>query len=697
MLQLVTFLLLFNRSTDVDDLPADALLSMAGISVETIKRGSGKGSYKVYHNNSGVGSRKFRSLKQAVIAAKDLLRDISKEEGKDEEVTDGMSAKATEPTDITSGDDVAEPPENRPSVTLESMLANQLASSNVTKIVASAEHPNKIDTTVAGHATYVPYYPARRVTQEVDDHQFSLFEKDNRLVPYDDGKQECGLASVIANYYCEQGINSLGTPEKLCNFLNFSIYGKSASKYSTEAVSVLKEFLEEQKEGAEGNFHSIAWYHTLLQTVSLITLTEVVLILPPDGRCVKNGSRIITFPESDVVTNDTGIIGMLVVRLIVDYSKLSGWSDDGDIASGVVAYYCDFKNDPNFFEPMSVGTGAPSELNSDAFVYKTPDKPDASNEVASLRAQLKKLEDVTTIAGNKEITSGGKAVEESTTADADGVGDMNETGKWPEKLEDIVPIAVRGRDGHGNITIDVSYAFTVKGSNEQRFLSVVNLGRDGWYFKADVLCQCGRTFFGGENKTPKVFVSWVEQFIRQIAYGPDKLYRRQLRPHEPAGTLPYPTSRLTCILSVNPKGFTLETVLKKFESDLKRMFSDGKFPAHMMVRYMASESSALYNGFMMGNYRAPPNKGNPFVDENELKEQVKTDFEKTFRNGFGTVTHNMKLDRFLPDIAIKKFVESLGYSNFDEMNPDERANLYRSGLCPEWSQIKTEQISGGFV
>ena len=60
------------------------------------------------------------------------------------------------------------------------------------------------------------------------------------------------------------------------------------------------------------------------------------------------------------------------------------------------------------------------------------------------------------------------------------------------------------------------------------------------------------------------------------------------------------------------------------------------------------------------------------------------------------MTKNIKLDKFLPDIAIKKFVQSLGYRNFEEMVPEERVNLYKSGVCPKWDEIKTETISGGF-
>ena len=122
--------------------------------------------------------------------------------------------------------------------------------------------------------------------------------------------------------------------------------------------------------------------------------------------------------------------------------------------------------------------------------------------------------------------------------------------------------------------------------------------------------------------------------------------------------------------------------------------ANARIPALIAVDSMKSEAPALYNGFMAGSFRDVPNKRTPYKSEDELVEEVKSDFEATWKLGFGTIQRNQYLDKHLSNYAIKAHLLSLGYTSFEDVPEVERIQIYRSGNFPNWDTIVEEPISG---
>lgn len=273
-------------------------------------------------------------------------------------------------------------------------------------------------------------------------------------------------------------------------------------------------------------------------------------------------------------------------------------------------------------------------------------------------------------------------------------------GDWPDSV-DMQSILSKspspGRRANGSITLEVSYPFTNKNTGQMcYYLLFMDLGRKGWYTKGATMTRISEAFLRNgpspEEKLPSFYTMFDECFIKKIDHGVDDTLARR----KPKGTeaVRYPVTKLRTIVNIPNGSFPFGTHLKKFEDSLKRMMANARIPALIAVDSMKSEAPALYNGFMAGSFRDLPNKRTPYKSEDELVEDVKSDFEATWKLGFGTILRNQYLDKHLSNYAIKAHLLSLGYTSFEDVPEVERIQIYRSGNFPNWDTIVEEPISG---
>ena len=273
-------------------------------------------------------------------------------------------------------------------------------------------------------------------------------------------------------------------------------------------------------------------------------------------------------------------------------------------------------------------------------------------------------------------------------------------GDWPDSV-DMQSILSKspspGGRANGSVTLEVSYPFTNKNTGEKcYYLLFMDLGRKGWYTKGATMTRISEAFLSNGpspgEKIPSFYRLFDECFIKKIDHGVDDTLARR----KPKGTeaVNYPVTKLRTIVNIPNGSFPFGTHLKKFEDSLKRMMANAKIPALIAVDSMKSEAPALYNGFMAGSFRDLPNKRTPYKSEDELVEEVKSDFEATWKLGFTTILRNQYLDKHLSNYAIKAHLLSLGYTSFEDVHEVERIQIYRSGNFPDWDTIVEEPISG---
>lgn len=285
----------------------------------------------------------------------------------------------------------------------------------------------------------------------------------------------------------------------------------------------------------------------------------------------------------------------------------------------------------------------------------------------------------------------------SNGAIVSGSNGSNEGG-WSSSILQMItesPSTSSSNSTRSPVTIEVTLPITDKKTNELVYIILFsNLGRKGWYFRGQPISAAFEKFFSGSNGIPaSVYSSFTETFIRGVSHGPNVYQRRKSKSND-NGSLPYPTTKLMAVLRLNKMGYGLEIYLKKFEDSIRRMMSNGIVPAHYLLELFRNDIPGLYNGFMSGAYRAGDKKNKAYASEAELKSDMKCDFEETFRNGFGRVTKDCHLDKFLCDYEIKAHLLSLGYNSFESVHDDEMSHIYRSGNFPAWNQIEQEPISG---
>jgi len=301
------------------------------------------------------------------------------------------------------------------------------------------------------------------------------------------------------------------------------------------------------------------------------------------------------------------------------------------------------------------------------------------------------------VSGGAGIGGGGDNEAASEAEAASTIGGVLQ-GWSPQLIESIVASKSPSKKSTevSPAIIEVTHPFIDKNTGMMTSLVIFpNLGRRGWHFRSTPIVQSFEAFLkqGIEGNVPIVYTAFKETFIRCTVFGKNAYHRRRAKGNE-IGVMPYPTTKLTTLLSFNPKGFSLDVHVNKVHDNFRRLFSDGRVPAIFHLDYLKDEAPGLYNGFMAGLYRNGELKHTPYDSENALLKDFKDDFELTFKNGFGRTTKNIHLNKYFTDYDIKSFLLSIGYNSFDEVGESDRAYIYRNNNFPNWDEIEEEPISG---
>ena len=250
-----------------------------------------------------------------------------------------------------------------------------------------------------------------------------------------------------------------------------------------------------------------------------------------------------------------------------------------------------------------------------------------------------------------------------------------------------------------SMAMDVSSAITSKKDGRKvHLITFSKLSPKLWWFKAEMMNRISQIYFSSvvgqkQNEPPPSFwFNFCEVFIKSVMYSfTDTLARRK---PGGSGNMPYPLLKLTTTASIAPGGFPLTTHLSNEQKLMKSMFRNAGIPAAIVLDTMKSSSPALYNGFITGSYRERPDKGTAYNNETDLHEQIKLDLQDAWKDGFGRITHNVHLDKYLTHHGIKTHLISLGYNSFEDVSDAERKHIYRDGKFPVWNEITEELVSG---
>ena len=213
-----------------------------------------------------------------------------------------------------------------------------------------------------------------------------------------------------------------------------------------------------------------------------------------------------------------------------------------------------------------------------------------------------------------------------------------------------------------------------------------------WYAKHEPVKQLMKMFVqhgrNVEESVAGVYDSLEEIYLRASESGENIMKRKKPSAGSPLG---YPQNGLMLLFLINPKGFGIDAEVAHFETNLKRMMSDGEFAATLQLDYFKDYYPNLYHGFMKGSFRKTGRKI-AYENEDECVKDLKGDFESTFANGLGTIRKDVHWDVHLVDYNIQTILTSLGYSSFNEIAENYRSNLYQHGNIPDWDSIHQEPI-----
>jgi len=285
---------------------------------------------------------------------------------------------------------------------------------------------------------------------------------------------------------------------------------------------------------------------------------------------------------------------------------------------------------------------------------------------------------------------------------SDSVGaeaDANDSG-WPADIETFIKESpLRNKISSASpVSVEVSYPIRCKNTGFDAHLIVfTNLGRHGWHFRGKPISDCFDAYLNiGNNSNgqlPSVYTSFQDTFVRAVYYGPNVFARRKQKNND-NNSMAYPTTKIMTLMLTNPNGYGFDMEFNKFHDTMRRMMSKGTVAAYCHVDYLNREASGLMNGFLAGNFRNGAMKNKPYKNDNELKLDIKKDFEETFSKGFGKVNKYFHLDKHFCDYNIKAHLMSLGYNSFEDVNKNQQEYIYRNGNFPVWDDIVEEPISG---
>ena len=243
------------------------------------------------------------------------------------------------------------------------------------------------------------------------------------------------------------------------------------------------------------------------------------------------------------------------------------------------------------------------------------------------------------------------------------------------------------------VTCEVSATFTDRSGEFNYNRVFLSGGTDLWIMKGAVLNQTSQSMLSNalSGKIADVFDNWVEVFYRAVPSGLNTQHRRA--PKLGDARTPYPSTKLMSTMKNPVFGFSVENCIKHFESQWKAIFTRSDIPAHLLNEHLKAEIPILHTKFMEGSYRRDGQKNTPYKNETELKKFFEEAFQRQFKYGFSRVVYDIPLDKFLLDSEIKKFLLSLGYNSFDEVNDHQKQKIYLSGNFPQWDSIVEEPIN----
>lgn len=249
----------------------------------------------------------------------------------------------------------------------------------------------------------------------------------------------------------------------------------------------------------------------------------------------------------------------------------------------------------------------------------------------------------------------------------------------------------------GKAVLEVTHGVTDRSTGELVHMAIFSyLPSELWWFKGPPVNTAFELFFAVAGPAPlkppaSCYNTFSESFIRSARHGKNS-YMRKGRIVD--GQLPYPVKKVIFEIRSNPSGFPLQVVVKKFESNLRSMCSDGSVLAAYTFDHLESTAPGLLTGFLDGKFKKSSEKNVPYASEQELKDFFKHDIEQAFKPGFARVELNINFDKYFCDFTIQQFLISLGYNSFEEMKDEDRSNLYKYGRFPVWQEISEEGISG---
>lgn len=242
------------------------------------------------------------------------------------------------------------------------------------------------------------------------------------------------------------------------------------------------------------------------------------------------------------------------------------------------------------------------------------------------------------------------------------------------------------------VSCEVTATFTDKAGSIRGNLVFIQGGSELWFMKPDVLNQSSENMLSNalSGRIADVFLSFQDTFYRAVPSGQNILHRRTPRLNDTR--VPYPSTRLMTIMRNPSIGFSVQNCVTHFQNQLKAMMVKPVIPAHLLIEHLKTDIPILFTKFMEGSYRRDGQKNTPYKDESELKKYFEEAFQRQFMHGFTRVVYDITLDKFLPDSGIKKFLLSLGYNSFDEIDEQEKKSIYLSGNFPDWNSIEEEPI-----
>jgi len=338
------------------------------------------------------------------------------------------------------------------------------------------------------------------------------------------------------------------------------------------------------------------------------------------------------------------------------------------------------------------------EANNDSFA--TPPRETKADQVVTVPAVSKRRKK---LKGAPDVLSGDAVVDGKLQNDVGEVTTATDSdpgwGNSPEVQKALKAKIDSTTKPRGSVHIEVTKPIRGTDKKWHCILIVTYQGTKLWYFKWSALNDAFDLFFRYKDPNyhgggvASCYSTWKEVFIRSVLHGNNKYQRRKSGRNKDGG-LSYPVTKGSCTIQFQAGGFPLDVILKKLESNIRYMTSDGTVLATMLYKNISENSPQMASNFLNGVYRKGSDANKPYANEEELKKFFKDDIEATFKAGFAKVVTGNYYNKHLCDFTIQQYLISLGYNSFDELDEASRSALYKDGNLPVWDDIEEEPING---